>query len=115
MAPAAVAGPLAVLLPFIELACAAALIPVGTAWWGGTGVLTMLIAFTAAIGISPSRPDARLSLLRPAEFETYRLDHAGAQRGANELVEGETKLFVGSHGWAVTYTHLAQAVLCTDG
>jgi peroxiredoxin/uncharacterized membrane protein YphA (DoxX/SURF4 family) len=45
----------AVLLPLLEMACAAALIPAFTAWWGATGVLAMLLLFTAAIGFNLAR------------------------------------------------------------
>lgn len=44
--------PLAWTLPFVELACAAALIPLDTAWWGAAGVLALLVGFIAGIGIS---------------------------------------------------------------
>jgi peroxiredoxin/uncharacterized membrane protein YphA (DoxX/SURF4 family) len=44
-----------VLLPLFELACAAALIPSVSAWWGAVGVLAMLLLFTGAIGVNMAR------------------------------------------------------------
>ena len=52
--------PLAWLLPLAELVCAAALIPLASAWWGATGVLILLLSFIAGISISlirGRRPD----------------------------------------------------------
>jgi peroxiredoxin len=48
--PSFLAGPLGFLLPLIELAAAAALIPAGTAWWGAVGALALLLLFIAGIG-----------------------------------------------------------------
>ncbi len=56
----ALVTPLAWLLPFAELICAVALIPVASAWWGATGVLTLLLCFIAGISVSlmqGRRPD----------------------------------------------------------
>ena len=52
--------PLAWLLPLAELVCAAALIPVASAWWGSAGMLALLLCFIAGISISlirGRRPD----------------------------------------------------------
>jgi methylamine dehydrogenase accessory protein MauD len=53
--PAALAGPLVLLLPLAELAVAAALIPVITAWWGAVGALVLLSIFAVAIGANLAR------------------------------------------------------------
>jgi methylamine dehydrogenase accessory protein MauD len=53
--PAALAGPLGILLPLAELAIAAALIPTTTAWWGAVGALVLLLLFAAAIGANLAR------------------------------------------------------------
>jgi thiol-disulfide isomerase/thioredoxin len=50
--PESFAKPLAWLLPLAELVCAAALIPLASAWWGATGVLTLLLIFITGISIS---------------------------------------------------------------
>ena len=58
--PAPLVIPLAWLLPVAELVCAAALLPVASAWWGATGVLMLLLCFIAGISISliqGRRPD----------------------------------------------------------
>ena len=47
--PAVLAPPLARLLPLGELACAVALIPASSAWWGATAALAMLALFIAVI------------------------------------------------------------------
>jgi thiol-disulfide isomerase/thioredoxin len=47
--PAVLVPPLAILLPLCELACAAALIPAASAWWGATAALALLVLFIAAI------------------------------------------------------------------
>lgn len=60
--PAFLARPLAVLLPLLELVCAAALTSVTFAWWGASGALAMLLVFMAAIGVNlmrGRRPDCR--------------------------------------------------------
>jgi methylamine dehydrogenase accessory protein MauD len=48
--PGPFAAPLAVLLPLVELAVAAALIPTATALWGAVGALALLLLFVAGIG-----------------------------------------------------------------
>lgn len=53
--PAFLARPLALLLPLLELACAAALMSVTFAWWGATSALAMLLVFMAAIAINLMR------------------------------------------------------------
>jgi thiol-disulfide isomerase/thioredoxin len=50
--PESFAKTLAWLLPLAELACAAALVPLASAWWGAAGVLTLLLIFIAGISIS---------------------------------------------------------------
>lgn len=51
-APKFLAVPIATLLPLAELACAAALLPASWAVWGAAGILSMLIAFSALMGIN---------------------------------------------------------------
>jgi uncharacterized membrane protein YphA (DoxX/SURF4 family) len=41
--PSSYAGPLSILLPLVELAVAAALIPTSTAVWGAIGALVLLL------------------------------------------------------------------------
>ena len=53
--PAALAGPLGILLPLAELGIAAALLPTTTAWWGAVGALVLLLLFAAAIGANLAR------------------------------------------------------------
>src|SRR5215210_6071442 len=53
--PAALAGPLGVLLPLAELGVAAALIPTGTALWGALGALALLLLFVVGIGANLAR------------------------------------------------------------
>ncbi len=53
--PAALSGPLALALPWAELAFAIALIPRVSAWWGAVGALALLTAFTAAILVNLAR------------------------------------------------------------
>lgn len=50
--PVALAAPLGLLLPLAELAVAALLLPVATAWWGALGALLLLAAFVAGIGVN---------------------------------------------------------------
>src|ERR1700733_14968252 len=49
----------ALLQPLFELACAAALIPSISAWWGAAGVLAMLLLFTGAIVVNMARGRTR--------------------------------------------------------
>jgi peroxiredoxin len=53
--PSALARPLGLLLPLGEVAIAAALIPVPTAWWGALGALTLLLIFMAGISANLAR------------------------------------------------------------
>jgi peroxiredoxin len=53
--PAALAAPMGILLPLAELAVAAALIPVATAWWGALGALVLLLVFIAGISYNLAR------------------------------------------------------------
>src|ERR1700693_3290652 len=58
--PRFLVGPLALLLPLLELSCAFGLVPASSAWWGASGVLVMLLFFIAAISLSlirGRRPD----------------------------------------------------------
>lgn len=60
--PGRLAWPLGLLLPFAELAVAAALVPAASAWWGAVGALALLLLFAAAIGLNLAlgrRPDCR--------------------------------------------------------
>jgi methylamine dehydrogenase accessory protein MauD len=53
--PASLAAPLGILLPLVELAIAAALTPVSTAWWGAIGALALLVLFVAGIAVNLAR------------------------------------------------------------
>jgi methylamine dehydrogenase accessory protein MauD len=53
--PAALGGPLGILLPLAELAVAAALVPTTTAWRGAVGALVLLSLFAVAIGANLAR------------------------------------------------------------
>jgi peroxiredoxin len=53
--PSSFAGPLSILLPLVELAVAAALIPTSTAVWGAIGALVLLLLFLVAIGVNLAR------------------------------------------------------------
>lgn len=50
--PTILVAPAAVLLPLFELACALALLPSVSAWWGAVGVFAMLAVFTLAIAVN---------------------------------------------------------------
>jgi peroxiredoxin/uncharacterized membrane protein YphA (DoxX/SURF4 family) len=50
--PAALARPLMLLLPALELAVAAALVPASLAWYGACGALALLTAFMIAVGVA---------------------------------------------------------------
>jgi len=47
--PRVLAAPLGVLLPFVELAVAVALLPAASAWWGAIGALALLLIFIGGI------------------------------------------------------------------
>jgi Methylamine utilisation protein MauE len=53
--PAALARPLGLLLSLSELAVAAALVPVATAWWGALGALALLLLFVVGISMNLAR------------------------------------------------------------
>ena len=50
--PDALAPAFAMLLPLAELICAAAVLPLATAWWGACGVLALLLIFILGISFS---------------------------------------------------------------
>ena len=54
-APTWLATPLGVLLPLVELTVAAILVPVGSAWLGAVGALSLLLAFIIGISINLAR------------------------------------------------------------
>jgi len=53
--PDRLAGPIAIALPFVELAVALLLIPRDTAWWGALGALALLVVFSAEIAYNLAR------------------------------------------------------------
>ena len=53
--PAALANPLAILLPLAELAIAGALVFPASAWWGALGALMLLLVFVAGISFNLAR------------------------------------------------------------
>lgn len=53
--PAALAGPVGLLLPPAELVVAVALLPAISAWWGALGALALLLAFGVGIGSNLAR------------------------------------------------------------
>src|SRR5271154_4895845 len=53
--PTALSRAFALLLPLVELACAIALIPVGSAWMGAIGVAALLTLFVGGISVSLAR------------------------------------------------------------
>ncbi|MFN8133536.1 MAG: redoxin domain-containing protein [Solirubrobacteraceae bacterium] len=57
-APRTISGAAAVLLPVLELAVAAALVPAASAWWGAIGALVLLALFSAAVGRTLARGEA---------------------------------------------------------
>ena len=54
-APSALAAPLGLLLPLVELAVAATLLPASTGWWGALGALTLLSLFVGGITYNLAR------------------------------------------------------------
>lgn len=58
--PRPLAVPLGTLLPIIEIAVAAALVPLASAWWGALAALALLVVFTGGVAITllgGRRPD----------------------------------------------------------
>jgi peroxiredoxin/uncharacterized membrane protein YphA (DoxX/SURF4 family) len=53
--PALLIPPVAILLPLAELACAVALVPLASAWWGAAGALALLFLFTVAMAVTLAR------------------------------------------------------------
>jgi methylamine dehydrogenase accessory protein MauD len=80
--PPVVAGPFAVVLPLLELACAVALVSSSWAWWGAVGVLMLLVMFITGITISLARgraPDCHC-------FGQLRAEPVGPKTLARNLV-----------------------------
>jgi prepilin signal peptidase PulO-like enzyme (type II secretory pathway) len=50
--PRTLAGPVSIVLPLVEIATAALLVPVAFAWWGAVLALALLVIFTAAIALN---------------------------------------------------------------
>ena len=53
--PTALASPIGLLLPLVELGIAAALLPSSSAWWGALGALALLLVFVGGISINLAR------------------------------------------------------------
>jgi peroxiredoxin/uncharacterized membrane protein YphA (DoxX/SURF4 family) len=53
--PGALASPLGVLLPLVELTVAIALLPTTSAWYGSLGALVLLLAFIAGIALNMAK------------------------------------------------------------
>jgi peroxiredoxin len=53
--PESLSAPLALMLPLTEIVIAVALLPLSTAWVGGTGALALLLAFSIGIGVNLAR------------------------------------------------------------
>jgi methylamine dehydrogenase accessory protein MauD len=93
---AGLAGPVALLLPFAELAAAAALLPAASAPWGALGALALLAAFSAAIARAIARAEEH-------DCHCFGRLHAGsAGRGALARNVGLGLLagFVAVAGWS---------------
>jgi methylamine dehydrogenase accessory protein MauD len=93
--PATLAGPLGTLLPIAELAVAAALISVETAWLGAVGALLLLSLFALAIGANLARgrkPDCRC-------FGQLRSAPAGWSTLARNAVLAAPAVLVVWQGW----------------
>jgi methylamine dehydrogenase accessory protein MauD len=93
--PAALAAPLGTLLPLAELAVAAALIPVKTAWLGAVGALLLLSLFAVAIGANLARgrkPDCRC-------FGQLRSAPAGWSTLARNAVLAAPAILIVWQGW----------------
>jgi peroxiredoxin len=95
-APRALAAPLALVLPLVELAVAGLLLPQGTARWGAAGAVTLLAVFSAAIGFALARgraPDCHC-------FGQLHSEPAGAKALARNGVLGAVAAFVLAAGWS---------------
>src|ERR1700722_14482866 len=111
----------ALLLPLFELACAAALIPSISAWWGAAGVVAMLLLFTGAIGVNMARgrtPDChcfgQLHSERIGWKTTVR--NAGLSALAALVVwEGPQNAATSPLAWLGGLSHLETAVLALAG
>jgi peroxiredoxin len=104
--PAALAGPVVILLPLAELTVAAALVPTTTAWWGAMGALALLLLFAAAIGVNLARgrkPDCRcFGQLHsaPAGWSTLARNTVLAAPAAFVIWQGrEGKVGASAVGW----------------
>jgi thiol-disulfide isomerase/thioredoxin len=93
--PERLASPLGVLLPFAELAIAAALLPAGSARVGALGALALLGVFVVAIARSMIRgeaPDCHC-------FGQLHSEPAGPRTLARNVVLGALAAFVAVEGW----------------
>jgi peroxiredoxin len=93
--PASLAAPVATVLPFAELATAAALIPTASARWGALAALFLLLAFGAGIAVNLARgrkPDCHC-------FGQLHSAPAGWSTLARNAVLSAVAAFVVLEGW----------------
>jgi peroxiredoxin/uncharacterized membrane protein YphA (DoxX/SURF4 family) len=115
--PAFLARPLALLLPLAELACAVALLPVASAWWGATGVLAMLLLFIAGISISLARgrrPDCHCFgqlYSAPVGWKTLARNAALSGMAGFVVVQGPENPGASAVGWLGSLSRFEAAVL----
>ena len=82
--PSALAPVVAVVLPFVEVAIAIALVPASLALIGGVAALALLATFERAQRCcAPPGPPPGLSLFRTAAQRAARCGHVRAQRPAD--------------------------------
>lgn len=116
-APAFLALPLALLLPWVELACAVALIPAGSAWWGAAGTLALLLLFIAGVGISlvrGRRPDCHCFgqlYSSPIGWKTIARNAVFSGMAVVILSQGRKNLAVSYIDWLGAISRFDAAVL----
>lgn len=95
-APEALAGPLAVAVPLVELAVAALLLLEGSARWGAIGAAALLAVFSAAIRLALARgrtPECHC-------FGQLHSEPAGSKALVRNGLLGAVAVFVAVGGWS---------------
>jgi peroxiredoxin len=128
--PRTFASPAGTILPLVEIAVAAALIPVASGWWGAVAALALLVVFTAGIAFTlfaGRRPDCHcFGQLYSAPIGSGTLVRNGVmialaafvvsqgEAGASTIALAESAALAGSSLWLSAGLAVAVAVLCVE-
>lgn len=115
--PEALAGLAGVLLPLAELACAIALFPAASAWFGAAGILALLVIFIAGISLTllrGRRPDCHCfgqMQSKPIGWDLVVRNVVLAGIAGFVVAQGEGNIGPGFGAWWSSLDHMQAALM----